>query len=257
MVGLPILKVGDRSYRLGRAIGGGAHSTVFSATDDGGRLCAVKKVAPRHPRYRRLIDAGAHEISHHASVAGLFDDDPNKPHPGIVLPLNAFPYGADYYIVMEHCNGSLHDLVRRPLGGPGWVLPVARPVLSALDWMHERGNLHTDLHPGNVLFLQDARKPEDDPASYTFKLSDFSLADRWSSGEDDEDPAPIQDDIDGAACVLASVALLSDELSPDMSAVLRALPPAIAEPIVRAREGGFCGEFAARDFLRALEAAAE
>ena len=94
-----------------------------------------------------------------------------------------------------------------------------------------------------------------EPASHTLKLSDLSFANRWSSGEHDEDPAPIQQDIDGAARVLASVGLISDELGPDVEAV-RALPPAIAEPIVRARPGGFRGEFAASAFLNALEAAA-
>ncbi|WDZ87108.1 serine/threonine-protein kinase [Micromonospora cathayae] len=75
--------------------------------------------------------------------------------------------GQTSYLVMEYLDGMSLEELRRAADDParpGVTLPVdhllayAHEILAALDYLHARGLLYTDLHPGNVIRTADRIK---------------------------------------------------------------------------------------------------
>lgn len=66
--------------------------------------------------------------------------------------------------LMEYCpDGSLED--KLPLGLAEQALDITRALLKAVAYIHERGFIHRDIKPFNILFAPDG----------TLRLSDFGL----------------------------------------------------------------------------------
>jgi eukaryotic-like serine/threonine-protein kinase len=128
-------------YRILERIGAGGMATVFLAEDERlGRRVAVKRlhadspedVAQRFHREARLL----------ASLS----------HPNVVAIFDTATDDDGVLIVMEHVAGeTLRDaLARGPLGDER-ALAVIAGVAAALDHAHERGVVHRDVKPANVL----------------------------------------------------------------------------------------------------------
>ncbi|SCL19598.1 serine/threonine-protein kinase [Micromonospora inyonensis] len=75
--------------------------------------------------------------------------------------------GQASYLVMEYLNGmslaelcrAAHDPARPDISLPlEHILAYAHEILTALDYLHRRGLLYTDLHPGNVIRTADRIK---------------------------------------------------------------------------------------------------
>jgi len=80
-------------------------------------------------------------------------------HPGIV---QVFDYGeasGRYYLVMEYSSGmSLSELVRQNVAVPTQrAADCIRQAATALQHPHERGLVHRDLKPGNLLVDVDGQ----------------------------------------------------------------------------------------------------
>jgi serine/threonine protein kinase len=93
-------------------------------------------------------------------------------HPHIVEFLDQGATGNAFYFLLEFCaGGSLADLLQRrsgrlPLAEAG---PLMLQVLAGLAFAHERGFVHRDLKPQNILLTSQA-KP------WTAKVADLGLA---------------------------------------------------------------------------------
>ncbi len=145
-------------YRLLRRAGHGGMSEVHVARDELlGRDVAIKLVTAD------LIDAGGVErLEREArAVAGL-------QHPNVVTVHDTLREGDDAAIVMELVDGgTLADRLRADAPLPwreavGMALHVARGLAAA----HERGLVHRDVKPANVLLGTDG----------TVKVADFGIA---------------------------------------------------------------------------------
>ena len=89
-------------------------------------------------------------------------------HPGIVKIHRVFTENNTWYIVMEYLSGrTLNDFLQQE--GPvdyRWLFTKMKPILSALENVHNKGLIHRDISPDNIMLLDDG----------TCKLMDFGAA---------------------------------------------------------------------------------
>ena len=144
-------------YVLHERLGTGGQGEVWRAHDPQRGLDIALKIL--HPAAGRSAAAWAALVHEYESVSRL-------DHPGILKVFAPERDGATLLLPMELGSGG--DL--RRLRGAGYlaVVPVLLEIAQALEHAHERGVIHRDLKPGNVLF--DARGH--------VKLADFGASAR-------------------------------------------------------------------------------
>lgn len=157
----PVLLAGR--YRLGSALGRGGMSTVYRAWDEKLRRPVAVKVfsadgAIGSDRHRRLREAHVLASASHPHLATLFDAE--------------WPKDADdrrpAFLVMELIEGeSLRRRLDRDGTDPDLARRVGRELGSALEYLHDRGIVHRDVKPENIL-IEDA--------GGSVKLVDFGIA---------------------------------------------------------------------------------
>ena len=89
-------------------------------------------------------------------------------HPNIVRVLESGASGAVFYFIMEFCDGgSVWDLMLKNKGRLSLAQskPIILGALEALAFAHDKGFVHRDLKPQNILLSRGA-----------VRLSDFGLA---------------------------------------------------------------------------------
>jgi serine/threonine-protein kinase len=147
-------------YRLDERIAGGGMGEVWRGTDDVlGRTVAVKILLPTLLEDPGFVERFRGEARTMATIS----------HPGVV---NVYDYGSDpvagAYLVMEYVEG---DALSRTLGRvgrltPGRTMALVAQAADALQAAHDKGIVHRDVKPGNLLVRPDG----------TLVLTDFGIA---------------------------------------------------------------------------------
>jgi non-specific serine/threonine protein kinase/serine/threonine-protein kinase len=145
-------------YELGRCVGRGGMGVVYVAT----QLATGKQVAVKF-----LLEVGV--VSD--SVRSRFEREvavvARLEHEGIVRIIDSGVRRGSYFYVMEFVDGrALDDALPAGKADIRATLSTILHVCEAVDYAHQRGVLHRDLKPGNIIV--DAKgKP---------KLLDFGIA---------------------------------------------------------------------------------
>ena len=146
-------------FRIERLLGRGGMSSVWQAYDEElGRPVAIKLLHARRLESADSVDRFEREARTLALLA----------HPGIVTVIDRGETDGRPFIVCELVDGrDLHE--RIALEGPlpiAEALAIAVQVAAALAYAHERGVIHRDVKPHNVLLTADGHA----------KLTDFGIA---------------------------------------------------------------------------------
>ncbi|HNI59643.1 MAG TPA: protein kinase [Pseudomonadota bacterium] len=165
--GLPRDKIGP--YRLVRLIGKGGMGAVYEAIQEPiERRVAIKVL---HGRYAQEPEI-AQRFFNEARAVNIVD------HPGIVQisDYGQLPSGVAY-LVMEFLKGDTLGQRLKANGGKlavPEVVRISRQIAAALAAAHEKGVIHRDLKPDNIMLIADP-DPEA-PGRIRVKLLDFGIA---------------------------------------------------------------------------------
>jgi eukaryotic-like serine/threonine-protein kinase len=149
----------DGRYRVIKRLGSGGMADVYSAEDQQlGRRVALKLLYHRLAEDEQFVERFRREAS---SAAGL-------QHPSIVSIFDRGEWDGTYYIAMEYVEGrTLKDIIReRGPAPPEAAVDVVLQILRAARFAHQRGVVHRDIKPQNVLVDGEGR----------IKVADFGIA---------------------------------------------------------------------------------
>ncbi|MTV25171.1 Stk1 family PASTA domain-containing Ser/Thr kinase [Nitriliruptoraceae bacterium ZYF776] len=145
-------------YRLGRVLGRGGMAEVYAAHDEAlDREVAVKLLLDRFREdesfTRRFQDEARHVARlNHPNLVAVYDTGTDEGQP---------------FIVMELVDGrSMQQAITAGGLTEDRALEVVADVCAALGYAHERGLVHRDIKPGNILLADDG----------TVKVTDFGIA---------------------------------------------------------------------------------
>jgi serine/threonine-protein kinase len=150
------------SYRVTETLGQGAVSVIHRAVQEPiGRVVAIKALRPDIAPTSSFGEQLLREAKVLADLA----------HPNTVLLLDSARTAAGRpYLVIEHVDGpSLQALLaKKKKLAVEVALAIAASVCAALEHAHERGIVHRDVKPSNVLLAK----------SGVVKMIDFGIAQR-------------------------------------------------------------------------------
>ena len=141
------------------AIGIGGMGTVYKAVDlQLNRYVAVKILRQKLAADPQFIEKFTREARAAAAVN----------HPNVAQVYAFDQFGGQYFLTMELLeHGSLDDRITRLGKVPeADVLQIGAGIAAGLRAAHERGLLHRDIKPGNILFNEEGQP----------KIVDFGLA---------------------------------------------------------------------------------
>ena len=153
-------------YKVTAIIAKGGMGTVYKAI---------------HPSLKRYVVIKKLTIRGNAALRERFKREAQilmeLHHPNIVHMFDFFKEGSFYYIVLEYVDGMALDKLlkkREKLTSPITML-ILRDTCNALKYAHEKGIIHRDIKPGNILISRHGE----------IKLADFGIASSEKESDND------------------------------------------------------------------------
>ncbi|PBK96463.1 kinase-like protein [Armillaria gallica] len=148
-------------YTILGKLGQGSYATVWLARDDAAKTESTKQVAIK------ILTAECTTGPESLDELGSFLSARSHGNSGdgnerVVKLLGYFHYRGHACLVLELLGESVDD-VRGIIGSrrlPAQVVKkLCRDMLLALDYLHNSGVIHTDIHPSNILLAQPLSRP--------------------------------------------------------------------------------------------------
>jgi len=145
-------------YRIIRPVGEGGMASVFLAVQKSlEREVALKVMSP--------VLAANSEFASRFLIEGKITA--KLQHPNLVTVYDIGSHNGIYYLAAEYIpGGTLKDKVTSGGLNVGEMLDIVSDIAHGLDFAHQKGFVHRDVKPGNVLFRNDGR----------VVLADFGIA---------------------------------------------------------------------------------
>jgi serine/threonine-protein kinase len=148
-------------FRVVSELGRGAMGVVYRAEDATlGRTVAIKTISLTGGT-KQERDVHEARFLQEARAAGSMS------HPSIITIYEMGREGDIAFIAMELLDGrELREMIRDVSLTPTQSVAIAASVAEGLGYAHERGIVHRDIKPGNIMVMADGR----------VKIMDFGIA---------------------------------------------------------------------------------
>jgi CRP-like cAMP-binding protein len=145
-------------YQLKRRLGKGGMAVIYEAHDP----LRNRSVALKMMSHRLIYDAPARQqFNQEFELVRSFVS------PFIVQTYSRFEAFHTFFLVMEFCKGrSLDEIVQEGPSSESKIRQVLHALRKALQYAHDRGLIHRDVKPSNLIELESGE----------VKLMDFGLA---------------------------------------------------------------------------------
>ena len=159
------LNIGQRwfQYNERSLLGSGAMGTVYKGYDcNSGEPVAIKRVMDRYannPEIRRRAHQEAELMFRHPNLVEMIGCCEIAPDRGPIFIVSNFVQG-------ENIDKFINDHVRSLPNVEKRICELFFPVLDALSYIHQKGIIHMDIKPSNIMVT-----PEDDVCLIDFNIS--------------------------------------------------------------------------------------
>lgn len=155
---IPALQNIGRDYEILDLLGRGGMGAVYKARQNSlNREVAIKILPPSLSEESHFVQRFQRESDTMAALD----------HPGIVKVLDRGQVGDLYYFVMEYIEGrTLQEILKEEKLPWRRSCEILINILDGLEYAHDKGVVHRDIKPGNILMGKDQ----------SLKISDFGLA---------------------------------------------------------------------------------
>ncbi|SKF61282.1 serine/threonine protein kinase [Mycobacteroides abscessus subsp. abscessus] len=152
--------VGERFVLDGEPLGSGGFADVYRATDrKTGEVVAIKIL-------KNIMSVDDEAVVRFRRELRLMEDSLDHPHVNTVIAHGSFENTDEIWCAMPLAVGSLADEIAGFKDDVVMVVDLARQLCAGIGYVHDRGILHRDLKPGNILRSADG----------LWTISDFGLA---------------------------------------------------------------------------------
>lgn len=134
-------------YKIKKELGAGGMARVYLAFEKKlERSVALKVLSSAYSDSTRITRRFIKEAKtaaklHHSNIVSIFDVGK---HNGV------------YYIAMEYLKENLKDRIKQTQGmKPRETLAIIKEVAKALSYAHQKGYVHRDIKPDNIMFRKD------------------------------------------------------------------------------------------------------
>jgi predicted Ser/Thr protein kinase len=180
-------------FRILNCVARGGMAVVYEALE----LATGRRVALKMMSHCLVFQPGAFSrFEREARIVKSLE------HPNIARLIGHFPAFRTEFIVMEFCEGAnLSDLLTRQGAFPeAQARRVLGQLATALTFVHDRGVVHRDLKPGNVILTPQGQ----------VKLTDFGLA-KEKQHINEDDTASMEASVLGTPVYMAPEQILGDD----------------------------------------------
>jgi Tfp pilus assembly protein PilF len=146
-------------YAIVRRLALGGMAEIFLGIDERtGRRVAIKKILPHLVTDPDFLDRFFHEIRIQIGLK----------HPNIVELVDCSPTPSNAYIVMEYIDGGELHALRQETGRFPWEIALfaVDEALNGLAAAHQKGVVHRDIKPQNIMWTKDG----------AVKIGDFGIS---------------------------------------------------------------------------------
>jgi serine/threonine protein kinase len=147
------------NYKILQALGEGGVGMVYKGVDTMlDREVAIKVLRPELASQTSVVERFRSEAVTLAKLS----------HPNIATLYSLFRHGEHLFMVLEYIQGETldHLLYRRGLIPTDEAIPYFCQALEGINYAHERGIVHRDIKPGNMMLAHDG----------ILKVLDFGIA---------------------------------------------------------------------------------
>ncbi|MCF8259388.1 MAG: protein kinase family protein [Melioribacteraceae bacterium] len=157
---------GETSYYIGKEIGSGCCGNVYNCDDSDGNNYAIKIMHPHYNLNEELVLEWKNNLENLTLIDNKY----------LVKYEKAFEFENAFHLMMKKYPRTLGNMLDKKVINLQKILkPIARSLLRGVDYLHNVGIIHYNIHADNVLVdITNSDSNDKKAVKLKFLLSDYA-----------------------------------------------------------------------------------